>query len=153
MSDGEVYIYIYTKTNPNTNVNLQEKELSLETADKKSLVVINGKVSKQAVEDIHPDNIATINVKGDVALEKHGGVGKGDVIEIYTKENKPADDFKTSETKVEIKGTATEGNFDKEQLLIVINGKKRPKKGSIEEALAGISPKDIKGINLSLIHI
>ena len=122
-SDGVVYIN--TKANPDVVIKEQKMKLHLEKADKKRLVVIDGKVSEQTVDDIDPDNIATINVKGDVAFKKYGEEGKGDVIEIYTKGNEPKESSSNKTIKGQIEGnsfTLKSDNPDKKP-LVVVNGK------------------------------
>lgn len=54
---------------------------------KKPLYVLDGKVvDAQTVEDLNPDDIATINVsKGDKATEKYGDKGNDGVVEVITK--------------------------------------------------------------------
>ncbi len=123
-SDGVVYIN--TKANPHPDVLIQEQKmkLRLEKADKKRLVVIDGKVSEQAVEDIDPDNIATITVKGKVALKQYGGVGKGDVVEIYTKGNElKSSDNKTIKGKAEGNSFTFQSDDEEKKTLVVVDGK------------------------------
>jgi len=129
-SDGVVYIN--TKSNPNPEVTLKEKEgkLHVETSDKKPLVILNGKVSQKAVEDINPDDIATINVKGDVVLEKYGKTGKGDIIEIFTKDHQSttASDNKTITGKIEGNSFTLKSDNQDKKPLMVIDGKVSPQK-------------------------
>ena len=136
-------IEIYTKGNePKATGN--SLILKNNMADKKPLVVVDGKVSKQAVEDMDPDNIATINVKGEVALEKYGGTGKGDLIEIFTKEN----ESKEQSSNKNLKEKTGTHQFDSKSTvidkkpLIVLNGKITQK--NIED----ISPEIIDHINV-----
>lgn len=125
-SDGVVYIN--TKANPNPEVILKEKEekLHVATSAKKSLVIVNGKVSKLAVEDIDPDDIATINViGGETAIKLYGDKGKDDVIEIYTKDYEPKAASKNKTITGKIEGnsfTLKSDNPDKKPLM-VIDGK------------------------------
>ncbi len=155
-------VYIVTKANPNPDVIIEkEKKLQLEAPNKKTLVIVNGKVSQQAVEDINPDDIATMNVLGDVALKKYGAQGYGDVVEIYTKVNTPAE--QPAEAKKELKlngavGMPKSENKKNEETniigtlhnnkkpLFVVDGKKLPKTTSLKTM--DILPDDIAVINV-----
>ncbi|GEM_PF-5270992 len=124
-SDGVVYIN--TKANPHPDVLLKEKKmkLHLKSTDKKPLVVIDGKVSEQAVEDIDPDNIATINKFGpETAIKQYGEAGKDGVIEIYTKGNElKSSDNKTLTGKVAGNSFTFQSDDGEKKPLVVVDGK------------------------------
>ena len=141
---SEGIVYINTKANPNPDVIINEKKrkLQLETSDKKPLVVVNGKVSKQVVEDINPDNIATINVLGgETAIKLYGNKGKDDVIEIYTKDYEPkaASDNKTLTGKIAGNSFTLKSDTPDKKPLMVIDGK--------------VSQKEMKDLNTHKIGV
>lgn len=72
---------------------------------KNPLYILDGKVvDAKTVENLNPDDIATINVsKGDKAYEKYADKGKDGVVEVITK--KYAEKFKVENIKIEeVKG-------------------------------------------------
>lgn len=163
-ASSEEVVSIITKANSNpTILKEKEKKLHVETPNKKPLVILNGKVSQQAVKDINPDDIATINVLGDVALKKYGQEGTGDIVEVYTKNNEPSEQPAKTEKVVKLNGTVgtpksdkkdthsiSVAGYDKEHPiypLFVVDGKKLPKKPYPEQIL-DISPDDIAMINV-----
>ena len=54
----------------------------------KPLIIIDGKETKDKIEDLDPDDIKSMSVlKDDSAIKKYGEKGKNGVIEITTKKN------------------------------------------------------------------
>ncbi|MFK8005111.1 MAG: TonB family protein [Saprospiraceae bacterium] len=76
-------------------------EMNFHVKHKNPLYVLDGKVvDAKTVEDLNPDDIATINVsKGDKANEKYGDKGKDGVVEVITK--KYAEKFNLKNIKKE----------------------------------------------------
>lgn len=130
--------------------------------DKKPLIIIDGKVSQQKVEDLDADKIGTMSVlKGEAAIQKYGDQAKDGVVEIYTKGNEPAD-LSWTEKKTKIPGAAGASKSEKEekiwigtidkmndaQPLFIVDGKKLPRRSTSGESLGELSPDEIAAISV-----
>ncbi len=106
-----------------------------------SLVIVNGKEYSGELNDISPDEIATMNVlKGDAATKKYGEKAKDGVIEITTKSNTDAVQLFKSTDKVQISSMDVKVTADNgETPLFVVDGKKQERSEVDERNIESVS--------------
>lgn len=76
----------------------------------KPLIIVNGVEWQKKLNDISPDEIASMNViKGDAAIEKYGKKAKDGAIEITLRDK----DGNTQQEELKIEGFKLTGKFDK----------------------------------------
>ncbi|MEM9823909.1 MAG: M56 family metallopeptidase, partial [Bacteroidota bacterium] len=156
-------VYINTKANPHPDVLIErEKQLHLDSADKKPLLFVDNKISYESIDDLDIDQVKTVNVlKGEAALEKYGEKAKNGVVEVYTKGNEAqiVQGNKTLKGQIEEEKAVPQTNdsakepsivVDGKEPLIVIDGKVkiRQEKGTVNEKLKELNPSEIAGISV-----